>query len=293
MADGRAGGSAGTATARRGTRWLRGLAVAGVLVVATGGCSYEGPGAWSRLGFPQGISDNAQRVTHLWIGSWIAAMAVGVFVWGLILYAIIVYRRRGNEMPAQTRYNMPIEVLYTVVPMVIVGVLFYFTARDESAELAKPANVQHVDKVIAYQWAWTFVYENAPGGPVYDLGTTSRLPVLWVPKGQSVEYQLVSNDVIHAFWVPAFLFKMDVIPGRLNTTWRTANQIGEYPGRCSELCGLHHSAMLFTLKVVSPADYRQHLRDLRAAGQVGNAVGHLSQTYDPNARLALADGSGS
>lgn len=235
------------------------------------------------MGFPSGVTDNAQMVTHLWIGAWIAALTVGVFVWGLIVWAVIVYRRRGSEMPLQTTYNMPLEALYTIVPLLIVGVLFFYTVRDESSELRRPAVVDHVDTVVAYRFAWTFQYNDAiDGKTVYDVGTNTQLPVLWLPQGQSVQYKLISNDVIHSFWVPAFLFKMDVIPGRENTFYRTAETIGEYPGRCSELCGLHHAQMLFAVKVVTPGQYQAHLQSLVALGQVGKAEDHLSTMYEPH-----------
>jgi cytochrome c oxidase subunit 2 len=268
-------------------------AVAATLVasVALSGCSYQGPGSWSRLGFPMGIADNAHMVQHLWTGAWIAAMAVGVFVWGLIIYAVIAYRRRGSEMPAQTTYNMPIEALYTILPLLSVGVLFFYTARDEADETHRPAHIDHVDTVIAYRWAWTFQYNDAVDGKtVYDVGTDSQLPELWLPKGKVIQYNLLSNDVIHAFWIPAFLTKLDVIPGRENKMYRTAEMLGTYPGRCSELCGLHHSQMLFEVHVVTPAQYQQHLQHLMQIGQVGPAEGHLSPMYDPNAAF---DGSSS
>lgn len=270
----------------RGRRRTLGTAalVAGSLLLS--GCSYEGPGAWSRLGFPVGIADNARMVQHLWIGAWIAAMAVGVFVWGLIIWAIVMYRRRGSEMPAQTTYNMPIEALYTIVPLLIVGVLFFYTARDEADETHRPAHVDSVDTVIAYRWAWTFQYNDAVAGKtVYDIGTDAQLPQLWIPQGKVVQYNLLSNDVNHAFWIPAFLTKLDVIPGRENKMWRTAEILGTYPGRCSELCGLHHSQMLFEVHVVTPAAYQAHLQHLMQIGQVGQAEAHLSPMYDPNAQF--------
>ncbi len=283
-----------TRTAQAGRRTVRGRRTAAALVGVVGalvlsGCSYQGPGAWSRMGYPQGIADNARMIQHLWIGAWIAALAIGVFVWGLIIWAIVRYRRRGSEMPAQTTYNMPIEALYTVLPLIIVGCLFFYTVRDESTELRTPAHIDHVDTVIAYRWAWTFQYDDAVDGKtVYDVGTDSQLPELWMPQGETVEYQLRSNDVIHSFWIPAFLTKLDVIPGRQNVMYRTAMMLGDYPGKCSELCGLHHSQMLFRVRVVTPAAYRAHLQQLVTLGQVGNAQTHLSPQYDPNARF---DGS--
>lgn len=247
----------------------------------------------ARLGFPKGITSDSERVTRLWQGAWIAAFAVGIIVWGLIIWAIVVYRRRGNEMPAQTRYNVPIEVLYTVLPVVMVGVLFFYTARDESAILKQSANPDVNVKVVAYRFAWTFGYTDPQNRypAVYDSGTNSTLPELWVPRGQSVKYTLVSNDVIHAFWVPAFLFKMDVIPGRVNTFEKTATTPGTYSGRCSELCGLYHSHMLFTVKVVTPEQYRAHMADLVRLGQTGDPSLHLTPSFDPNRNTVLGKAS--
>jgi len=263
-------------------------AVAATLVLS--GCS--GADA-RRLGFPRGITTDSDRVTSLWQGAWTAAFIVGGIVWGLIIWAIVAYRRRGNEMPAQTRYNMPIEALYTILPVVIVAVLFFYTVRDQSVVLKKdPTPDAHV-KVIGYKFAWTFGYSDPQNRfqPVYDTGTNETLPELWVPQGESMEYTLISNDVIHAFWVPAFLFKMDVVPGRENTFYKTATTTGSYAGRCSELCGINHSHMLFTVRVVTPEQYLAHMADLRRRGQVGDPQGHLSQEYNPNRNIAEGQAS--
>jgi len=274
---------------RRSQRPRR-AAVAGAIVVATLMMSSCTAADGRRMGFPVGITADSDRVTRLWQGAWIAALAVGVVVWGLIVYAIIAYRRRGNEMPAQTRYNMPIEALYTIMPVVIVAVMFFYTARDETAILKTNPTPDAKVKVIGYRFAWTFAYSDPKNRfePVYDVGTNSVLPQLWVPQGESMEYELRSNDVIHAFWVPTYLFKMDVVPGRDNTFYKTATRTGTYVGRCSELCGINHGNMLFTLRVVTPADYLAHMVDLKARGQTGDPQGHLSQTYDPNRNIANA-----
>jgi len=263
------------------------LAVAAVLSTAVvSGCS--GAEA-ARLGFPKGITTDSERVTRLWQGAWIAAFTVGIIVWGLIIWAIVVYRRRGNEMPAQIRYNVPIEALYTLLPVVIVGVLFFYTVRDESVILKQSPNPDVNVKVVAYRFAWTFGYTDPQNKypPVYDTGTNSTLPELWLPQNQSVKYTLVSNDVIHAFWVPAFLFKMDVVPGRINTFEKTADTLGTYAGRCSELCGLYHAHMLFTVKVVTPEQYRAHMAELMRLGQTGDPSLHLTPSFDPNRNTVL------
>jgi len=258
--------------------------------LALSGCTAEDG---RRLGFPKGITTDSDRVTSLWQGAWIAAFTVGAIVWGLIIWAIVAYRRRGNEMPAQTRYNMPIEALYTILPVIIVAVMFFYTVRDQSVILRKDPNPAAKVKVIGYRFAWTFAYTDPQNRfePVYDVGTNETLPQLWIPNGESVEYTLISNDVVHAFWIPVFLFKMDVVPGRQNIFYKTTNTTGTYIGRCSELCGLNHSHMLFTAKVVTPQEYLAHMADLRRRGQVGDPQGHLSQTYDPNRNIAEGQAS--
>lgn len=269
---------------RRLRTQLIALGVVGATFALSGCSAADG----RRLGFPKGITTDSDRVTRLWQGAWIAAFAVGIVVWGLIIWAIVAYRRRGNEMPAQTRYNMPIEALYTVLPVVIVAVLFFYTVRDQSVVLKKDPAPSVQVKVVAYRFAWTFGYTDPANTyqPVYDTGTNETLPELWIPQGKSVKYTLISNDVVHAFWIPTFLFKMDVVPGRQNTFYKTADTTGTFAGRCSELCGIYHSHMLFTVRVVTPEQYTAHMADLRRRGQVGDPQGHLSPQYDPNRNIA-------
>ena len=110
-------------------RWaLRAALGAGVLL-ATTGCQSN---AFTRMGFLPPVTKQGKVVLTLWQGSWIAAWAVGIVVWGIIICAIIFFRKRSDRVPYQVRYNLPIEILYTVVPFIMVGILFYFTARDEN-----------------------------------------------------------------------------------------------------------------------------------------------------------------
>ncbi|GAB2595026.1 cytochrome c oxidase subunit II [Streptomyces capparidis] len=273
--------------------------VAGLVLATATGCSYED---FPRLGLPSPATEQGPIVIRLWQGSWAAALAVGVLVWGLILWAVIFHRRSRTkvEVPPQTRYNMPIEALYTVVPLIVIAVLFYFTARDEAELLETSKKPDHVINVIGFQWSWAFNYmedvdgdkatpktslkdsaeleaidddwlERVPEGAegVYEWGTPGERPTLYLPEGETVQFILTSRDVIHSFWVPNFLFKQDVIPGHTNRFEITANKKGTYLGKCAELCGVDHSRMLFDVKVVSPEEYRAHLKDLEKKGQTG------------------------
>jgi cytochrome c oxidase subunit 2 len=218
------------------------------------------------------------RVISLWNGSWIAALAVGVLVWGLIIWVMLAYRRRRDEttLPAQVRYHLPLEIMYTIIPLMMVGVLFGYTYRDQTSLISTKIKPDVTIGVVAKQWSWDFNYV---GDNVYDTGVQTQLngtpspertePTLWLPVNQRVQFDLTSRDVIHSFWVPAFLMKMDVIPGIQNQFQVVPQRIGTFRGKCAELCGEYHSEMLFNVKVVSAADYQAHLADLRTQGQTG------------------------
>jgi cytochrome c oxidase subunit 2 len=248
-----------------------------VLLVTLSGCSEADKEHWKRLGLPESASDRYVYVHDLWIGSWIAAGIVGALVWGLIGWAVVRYRRRSDdELPPQVRYNLPIEVLYTIAPVVVVAVLFFFTVEKQNKILEPVDNPDHTIVVTAQQWSWTFNYvgEDATGGTdVWESGNSERFPQLWLVEGESYRFHLHSPDVIHSFWVPEFAFKLDVIPGRNNNFDLTPTRAGDFIGRCAELCGVQHSRMLFTVHITDRASYDEHMRDLKAEGQTGILCG--------------------
>ncbi|MCB1300467.1 MAG: cytochrome c oxidase subunit II [Tetrasphaera sp.] len=266
-----------TVTRRRSRAGL-GLALTAA-VLSLGGCGLAGAQGRVQDGYlPQGATEGAERVRSLWIGSWIAALAVGVLVWGLTAWCVVAYKRKKDDppLPPQLKYNIPLEILYTVVPIMMIGVLFYYTDRDER-ELTDTKQTPDVTiQVIGKQWSWDFNYLE---GNAHESGTQAQLtgkpgveetlPSLYVPVGKRIEFQLVANDVIHSFWVPAFLQKLDMIPGRVNTLQVVPTREGTFAGKCAELCGAYHSEMLFNLKVVSQAEYDKHINDLKAQGNEG------------------------
>jgi cytochrome c oxidase subunit 2 len=252
------------------------VASAGLLMLA--GCSEQEQDSIKRLAQPEGVTDRSSGIHNLWMGSWLAAMLVGVLVWGLIGYACVKFRRRGDdEIPVQTRYNLPIEILYTVAPVVMVLVFFFFTVTEQDKVLAKTSKPDHTVIVVGQQWSWTFNYDKDPAldgeTTVHEGGTPADRPTLYLPVGKSVDVELRSPDVIHSFWVPAFLFKLDVVPGQDNNFSFTPTRKGTFVGRCAELCGTYHSRMLFDVKVVDEAEYASHLKDLQSQGNTGPALG--------------------
>jgi cytochrome c oxidase subunit 2 len=250
---------------RRRRRTLRAAVLAGLLASVTG-CTSN---AFTRLGMPTPITQQGKVVLTLWQNSWIAAFAVGIVVWGLVIWAVIFHRKRSDVLPPQVRYNLPIEVLYTVVPFIMVAVLFYFTARDENYIDKVSAHPNVVVNVTGFQWSWEFQYPDL--GNVAIIGNSRTDPTLYLPVGETVEFNLTSPDVIHAFWVPAFLFKRDVVPGHPNHFEITPTTTGTFAGRCSELCGIYHSEMLFTVKVVSQQEFLQFIAQQQAAQTAGGA----------------------
>jgi cytochrome c oxidase subunit 2 len=216
------------------------------------------------FGWPKGgITPQSQRMFDLWIGSTVAALAVGVFVWGLIFWCIIRYRKRGDALPPQTRYNLPIELIYSVAPFLVVSVLFYYTAVVQTDVNKLSPNPDVTVFVNPSKWNWTFAYPSTLGPdqlPVATVGSSDYIPVLVLPTNKRIRFVEHSADVIHSFWVPALLFKRDVFPGNVVNQFETTLLTpGSYVGRCAELCGTYHSMMNFELRAVTPEKFQAFL----------------------------------
>ena len=238
-----------------------------------------------------GTTNHTDRIIGLWSTSWIVLLAVGVVTWGLIIWAAVVYRRRKGQtgLPVQLRYNLPIEIFYTVVPLILVLGFFAFTARDQAAIEEKTPDPDVSIEVFGKRWAWDFNYVNED---VYSAGVqadfnpdgtinTDTLPTLVLPVDKKVEIKIESRDVIHSFWVVDFLYKKDMIPGKSNYMYFIPTKIGTYAGKCAELCGEYHSLMLFQVKVVSQEDYDAYIESQRDAG----FEGQLGAEYNVNQNL--------
>jgi len=242
------------------------LAVGSLLL---SGCSFAD---LPRFGWPEGITPQAQRMQYFWSSAFIAALCVGVLVWGLMFWAFIVYHKRKNGplYPKQTKENLPLELVYTFVPFLMVGVLFYFTVTTENFALDEQPNPDVTVEVTAFKWNWDFGYPGTTvpgGGEVHTIGTSEEVPILVLPANKLVQYNLRSKDVIHSFWTIDFLFKRDVFPypeqnQSVNHFQNTIEQTGAFVGRCAELCGTYHSAMNFEVRAVPENIYNAYL-DLR------------------------------
>lgn len=188
-----------------------------------------------------------------------AGLAVALFVWALIIYPLIRFRRRpGNEQPrSQKANNLPLEIVWTVVPLAIAIGLFGFTQYIETdVERLAPDPAVRV-AVNAFRWGWTFSYA---GGPTIN-GTSRNPPLMELPLGKTVALTVTSSDVDHSFWIPDMLFKRDAIPGSASTFDLMPTKLGTFEGRCAEFCGLDHALMSFRVRVVSPGDFARWLQE--------------------------------
>jgi cytochrome c oxidase subunit 2 len=279
------------------SRWARGGGIAllaGALALVLSGCSVQDAESKLRFGFPTGVTKQAERIRVLWTWTGVTALAVGCVVWFLIFWAIIRYRKKNDELPRQTKYNLPLEIVYSIIPFIFIVGLFWRTVVVEDYVNVTTPNPDVVVQVDAFKWNWQFEYlKNKGTDTVYredsathlsTVGSDDEIPVLVIPVGETVRFVEHSEDVIHAFWVPEFIFKRDVIPYGTSDTSRdnqfeiTATSTGSYVGRCAELCGTYHSQMNFEVRIVQPDVFAKYLVALNAVGKDNPARQSLALT---------------
>ncbi len=315
----------------RGYKLVALSVVLGGMTILLSGCSWQ---EVFGLGWPTGITPEGKLNRDLWVWSVIASFVVGAIVWALIFWASAFHRKKktDTELPRQFGYNMPLELVLTVVPFLIISVLFYFTVVVQEKMLHKDPNPEVVIDVTAFQWNWKFGYQkiafgdgtlsydgadaekkaamtskpegvDAHGeekvGPIrglnpedrtylnFDkietLGTSTEIPILVLPKGKRIEFQIASADVIHGFWVPEFLFKRDVLPDPKANNSDNVFQVSEiqetgaFVGRCTEMCGTYHSMMNFEVRVVEPNDFKAYLQQRQAGKTNAEALQAINQ----------------
>jgi cytochrome c oxidase subunit 2 len=210
------------------------------------------------------------------------AMIIGAFIWALIFWCVFRYRRNrrngqpveAGAVPKQTRYNLKWEVAYTISPIIIVAGLFGYTVVAENQSTIVHKHPAITVDVTGFQWGWRFDYplpnaqhitvlpqgEPSPTLAQATTGLHAQIPVetyptLVLPEGEMVQINLVSNDVVHGFYVPEFLFSRYALPGVTNTFDFTATRTGTFTGRCTQFCGLYHTQMQFFVQVLPPPAY--------------------------------------
>lgn len=239
-------------------------------------------GCSSRGGVPEPASRQGDDVLDLWRILLAAGVAVGVLVTALILWTVVRYRRPKaagpDDLPKQTASNVPIEVIYTVVPLAIVALLFGLTMRTQHRITKEGDGPDLAVEVTGFQWGWRFRY---PAQGVTITGDANHPPTLVLPAGADVRLRLVAADVVHSFFVPAFLVKKDLIPGIDNSLEIRPTEVGRFPAVCAEFCGLDHWRMTFDVEVVRPEAFQAFLADQQPVpggpGPDGTGPGDIGQ----------------
>ncbi|CCH28941.1 cytochrome c oxidase subunit II [Actinosynnema sp. NPDC047251] len=257
----------------RAARLAKVVGLVGLVGVGATGCSTE---EVLRFGWPVGVTEQAHRMQELWTWSVVAALAVGAIVWGLILWSVAFHRKKSEDLPRQVAYNLPLELVLIVVPTIIVAVLFYFTAVTQNFVTKKTGDADVTVDVVAFQWNWEFKYPEfkLPGAEPVDgkepvvstIGSSGEVPLMVLPQGKRVLFNLESTDVIHSFYVPEFHFKRDVFPMPKKNNQDSSFEIspidrtGSLVGRCAELCGSFHAVMNFEIRVLEPGDFDRYMK---------------------------------
>ncbi len=226
----------------------------------------------SRYGMPEPVSADGEAILGLWRVSFYAAVALGLLVLGLLLYSAIRHRRRSDDLPKQTEGNIALEITYTLIPFVLVGLLFAYGMQVQSKVTHLSDQPDVTIDVSAFQWNWQFDYPgqdvSITGGRQEATDSGDELPTFYVPVDQRVRFRLIAADVAHSFFVPGFLTKRDVIPGVRNEIEVTPTKVGTFMGHCAEFCGLNHSAMNFRVRVVPQAEYQSWLQQEKGRATV-------------------------
>lgn len=204
----------------------------------------------------------ASRILDLHTLVFWLSLIVFVGVEALIIWVVLRYRHRANEplrVPSQTHGNTRLEIIWSIIPVIIVAILAVPTVQliAEFTRIPETQDTIRV-RVIAHQWWWAFEYP--------DLGVVTA-DELHIPTGQPIAFDLESADVIHSFWVPKLAGTLDTIPGRVNRMWFEADQPGEYWGQCKEFCGLSHALMKFRVIAQPRAEFDAWVQAMNAPAQ--------------------------
>ncbi len=228
------------------------------------------PVPW-QIGFQEPVTSIARQIDSFHDFLMIVITVISLFVMGLLAYIIWKFNEKANPVPSKTTHNTKIEVIWTIVPILILLVICIPSFRLLFAQYTFP-KADLVIKTTGNQWYWSYEYPDH-GGMSFDQlmlrddddkpidGPNGEPKVLAVdnfvvvPVNKNVELLVTASDVIHNWTIPAFGVKLDAIPGRVNRAWFNADKIGTYYGQCSELCGKDHAYMPIGVKVVSEADY--------------------------------------
>jgi cytochrome c oxidase subunit 2 len=235
-----------------------------VVVLAAAG-AWFGADVLGDTGLASQASEQANDVGRVWrIMLGLAGGVSGVVLALLVVALVDGVRRRNGPEPEQTSGSLGLELLYTAIPLAIVAVVFVIALRGtDRLDAEPPEDALHV-VVTGFQWGWRFDYEVEGGTGPSIVGAQEDPPELVLPIDKTVALDLVSHDVIHSFFTPAFRTKLDVIPGRDNQLVVTPDRLGTFVGHCAEFCGLDHARMNFSVRVVTAEEFTEWVESERA-----------------------------
>jgi cytochrome c oxidase subunit II len=239
------------------------LGGAGAVALLLSGCQLPAFGAY------RGVTSQGQDAFKLWQLFFIAGAAVFLLVLFLILWAVLRYRRRSDVIPPQTQYHTLFEITYTVLPVILVFVLFAFTFITENEVDALSTSDPLTVNVTAFQWGWQFQY---PGYDVRVLGVETENPTMVLPVHQTVRIFLRSKDVVHGFYVPQFNFSRYALPGITNQFDLNIQHTGTFRGQCTQFCGLYHSLMVFQVKGVTSGQFTSWIHNQQSTNTPGKSI---------------------
>jgi cytochrome c oxidase subunit 2 len=232
-------------------RWGGFAALAVMVALVLAGCGEQQPFTTIT---PQ--TDKASEIQWLYTIVFWASLVVFIAVQFGIVYVVLRFRRRSNQRPEQVHGNTRLEIAWTIIPAVILLVIYIPTARVIFDHAAAEDEADFVVNVYGKQWWWEFDYPEIPADPDNpDAGNLVTANEVRIPEGANVVFNLQSNNVIHSFWVPQLSGKLDVMPGHRNQLQFTANTVGEYFGECAEFCGAAHAWMRFKVLVVPEGEF--------------------------------------
>jgi cytochrome c oxidase subunit 2 len=229
------------------TRRLQFLLAVTVAVAVLTGCT--------DAGLPEPVTEQGEQTRDLWRVFVVIAACIGALVYGLIVYVIVRNRRRQgtpDRPPDQRQVIVSLEALYTAIPLAIVGLLLGLSVRTERDVTDLVEDPDLTVHIVGFQWQWQFTYVDED---ITVTGTPGETPELVLPIDSTVRFDLESADVVHSFWVPKFLTKMDLIPGVENSIDVRVTEAGTWPGVCSEFCGLEHWRMTFTVRALPAEEF--------------------------------------
>jgi len=229
-------------------------ALATLAVALLAGC---GPASDYKQSSLDPKSDFTAMIHSLFQVEYYLALAVFVLVEGALLYVILRFRGKPDDPePEQVHGNTLVEVIWTAIPALILAALAVPTVKTIFRTYEVPKGDALQVEVIGHQWWWEFRY------PQYGLVTANELHV---PTGRTVSLRMITQDVLHSFWLPQLAAKRDVFQQRTSTLWFRTEKEGLYPGQCTEFCGIQHGRMAFQVMAQSPAGFEQYIASLKAS----------------------------